>query len=163
MKRLSCLALSPLVLLAACGASADPAEVKETLRLTEKAHLDAIAARDVNGIMKLYEEDAVVVVPATEPVSGSKAIRAYYDGMVADPNLAIQTEPGESWVSAAGDLAVTTYDATFTYTDAASGERRTVPMNNKTVWTKATGSTWMIVSDYNVVLPDAGEAAGEAL
>jgi len=153
MKSITCLALAPLALLAACGPSVDVDDVTETLRLTEQAHLDAIAAKDVDGIMKLYENDAVVVVPGAAPVSGAPAIRTYFEQMVNDPNLTIETTPGASWTGAAGDLAVTTYSATFTHTDPASGERRTVPMNNQTVWTKATGSSWMIASDTNVALP----------
>ena len=163
MKTLTCLALAPLALLAACGPSVDVDEVTETLRLTETAHLDAIAAKDVDGIMKLYEDDAVVVVPGTEAVSGAPAIRTYFQQMVSDPNLTIETTPGANWTGAAGDLAVTTYRATFTHTDPQSGERRTVPMSNQTVWTKDTGSSWRIVSDYNVLLPDgAGEEVASA-
>jgi len=161
MNRISCLALAPLLLVAACGPAADGESVTETLRLTEQAQLEAIAAKDVDGVMKLYEEDAVVVVPNTRPVSGATAIRAYFEDMVSDPNLTIRATPGSSWTASAGDLAVTTYSATFTHTDPVSGERRTVPMNNQTVWTKATGSTWKIASDYNVILP--GEAGGQAV
>jgi len=156
MKPITCLALAPLAFLAACGPSVDADDVSETLRLTEQAHLDAIAAEDVDGIMKLYEEDAVVMVPGEGPVSGTSAIRAYFERMVADPNLTIQTTPGASWTGAAGDLAVTTYTASFTHSDPESGERRTVPMNNQTVWTKDTGSSWKIASDYNLALPDGG-------
>ncbi len=158
MKRISTLALMPLALLAACGPSADVDDVTETLRLTEVAQLEAVAAKDVDGVMKLYEDDAVVVVPDTAPVSGAPAIRSWFEKMVADPNLTIETKPGSSWIASAGDLAVTTYSARFTHTDPTTGERRTVPMNNQTVWTKETGSSWKIASDYNVVLPDeAGE------
>ena len=163
MKRITFLALPPLALLAACGPSVDVDDVTETLRLTEQAHLDAIAAEDVDGIMKLYEEDAVVVVPGERPVSGTSAIRAYFERMVADPNLTIQTAPGPSWTGAAGDLAVTTYTGIFTHSDPESGERRTVPMNNQTVWTKKTGSTWKIASDYNLALPDRAEELASAL
>jgi uncharacterized protein (TIGR02246 family) len=159
MKRMSYLALAPFALLAACSPSADADDVTETLRLTEEAHHDAIAAKDVDGVLKLYKQDAVVVVPNTAPASGTAAIRAYFEGMVQDPNLRIETSPGQSWTASAGDLAVTTYTATFTHTDPQSGERRTVPMNNQTVWTKDTGSSWKIASDYNVLL---GEPAGQA-
>jgi uncharacterized protein (TIGR02246 family) len=160
MKRMSCLALAPLAplaFLAACGPSADADDVTETLRLTEAAHHDAIAAKDVDGVMKLYRDDAVVVVPNTEPASGGTAIRAYFEGMVKDPNLTIEATPGQTWTASAGDLAVTTYTATFTHTDPETGQRRKVSMNNQTVWTKDTGSSWKIVSDYNVLLPDAGD------
>lgn len=157
MKRISCLALAPLALLTACGPSADVDDVTETLRMTEEAQLEAVAAKDVDGVMRLYEEDAVVIVPNTAPVTGAPAIRSWFEKMVADPNLTIETTPGASWIASAGDLAVTTYSARFTLTDPDTGERRTVPMSNQTVWTKDAGSSWKIATDYNVLLPEEGE------
>ena len=52
-------------------------------------------------------------------------------------------------------MAVTTFTARFTPTDATSGKPVTVPIGNQTVWRKAEGAPWQIVSDYNVVLPAA--------
>lgn len=162
MKRYVWLALAPIALLAACGPSADSGQVTETVRMNEQTHHEAIAAKDINGVMRLYADDAVVFVPETSPITGGEAIRAYFQQMLADPNLSIERTAGQSWTSSSGDLAVTTYSAEFTHTDPGSGERQAVPMNNQTVWAKAPGADWQIVSDHNVVLPsdDAVAAAG---
>jgi uncharacterized protein (TIGR02246 family) len=146
------------MLVAGCGQSADGEAVTETIRLTEAAHLEAVAAKDVEGVARLYDADAVVVVPESDPIRGQDAIRAYYQTMLADPNVQIEPTAGPSWTASSGDLAVTTYTADFTHTDPATGEKRTVPMNNQTVWYRARGASWTIVSDTNVVLPQEGAA-----
>ena len=149
-------ASAPLVLLlAACGSSADPETTIETVRATEQAQLEAIAADDLRGAVRVYADDATMVSPGSDPVSGAAAIGTMFEGLLADPNFAIEMTPGAAFAAASGDLAVTTATARFTSTDPVSGEAVTVPMGNQTVWRKPEGSSWEIVSDYNVALPEA--------
>lgn len=150
------LALAPLALLAACGQSADPEATLDTVRATEQAQLEAIAAKDLRGAVRVYEDDAVMVTPGGAPVSGAAAIGTAFEGLLADPNLKLEVTPGPGWAAGSGDLAVTTFTARFTATDPASGQPVTVPVANQTVWRKAEGAPWKIVSDQNVALP-AGE------
>lgn len=150
------LALVPLALLAACGQSADPEATLDTVRATEQAQLEAIAAKDLRGAVRVYEDDAVRVAPGGAPVSGVAAIGAAFEGLLADPNLKLEITPGPDWAAGSGDLAVTTFTARFTTTDPASGQPVTVPVANQTVWRKAEGAPWKIVSDQTVALPTAG-------
>lgn len=148
------LALLALPLLAACG-SADPAEVLETVRATEQAQLEAVAAKDLRGAIRNYEPEAALVAPGGAPVHGAAAIEDAYETLLADPNFAIAMKPGEAWAAESGELAVTTASGTATSTDAASGEAVTVPIVNQTLWRRADGVGWKIVSEYNAALPPA--------
>jgi uncharacterized protein (TIGR02246 family) len=142
-----------LLLLGACGSSADPDAVLESVRATEQAQLQAIAAGDLRGAVRNYQDDAVLVTPGETPAAGGEAIAAAFDAMLADPNLKIEITPGPAWVSKSGDLAVTT--STARYTTAEPGNEKPVELSvsNQTVWRKAAGKPWMIASDYNVELP----------
>src|SRR6187551_3377110 len=121
------LALAALPLLAACG-SADPGEVLATVRATEQAQLEAMAARDLRGATRNYAPDAAVLAPGDASVSGTAAIEGAYKALLADPNFAIAMKPGAGWTSASGELAVTTATGTVTTTDGASGKPVTAPI-----------------------------------
>ena len=152
------LALAALPLLAACGAAADPAEVLATVRATEQAQLEAVAAKDLRGAIRNYETGAALVAPGGAQVSGAAAIEHAYEALLADPNFRIAMEPGEGWASESGELAVTTATGTATTTDAASGKPVTVPIANQTVWRREDGVGWKIASEYNASLPAAAAA-----
>jgi ketosteroid isomerase-like protein len=137
-------------LLAACGV-ADPAATLDTVRLTEQAQIDAIRAKDVRGATRVYEDTATLVMPGGASLTGVAAITGEFQKMLADPNLKFDFKSGPGWAS--GDLAVTTGTATFTATDATTGKPATTALNFQTVWRKAEGSPWKIVSDYDVAVP----------
>jgi uncharacterized protein (TIGR02246 family) len=153
------LALAPLALLAACGTGADPEATLDTVRLTEQAEVEAIAADDLDGVMRNYADDAVLVSPNSAPAKGSAAIRAAFETMLADPSLAFELTPGPGWAAASGDLAVTTSTIRFTFTEAGADAPTTATVANQTTWRKADGAPWQIVADYNAAVPGPPEAA----
>lgn len=154
------LPLLPIVLLAAC--SVDPETTLETVHLTEKTVADAAAAHDVEGVMRSYADDAVVVASGGAPQVGSAAIRASVERTLADPNLTMEFTPGPAWAAKSGDLAVTTGTTRYT-TTAEGGEPQTLTVNSQTVWHKSSdtksrvaGLGWKIVSVYTVAQEPAG-------
>lgn len=148
MYRQALAALLAATMLAGCGGGADPAAVVETIRHTEQSQIDAIAAKDLVGIARLYADDAVLVRPDGSRLEGGAAIADAYGDLIEDPNFAITTQPVGGWASAAEDLAVVTSNVDFTTSDAG-GEPVTLEMISQTVWTRASGSTWKIVSALN--------------
>lgn len=156
--RFKLLALVALPFLAACG-SADTGEVLETVRATEQAQIQAIAAKDLRGATRNYDAAAVVVAPDGVAVSGSAALESEYGKLLADPNFAIAMEPGEGWAAESGELAVTTAKGSVTTTDA-SGAPVTVPISNQTVWRRQDGVGWKIVSEHNTALPPPAATGG---
>lgn len=163
MKKLHLTAFAPLLLLAACGGG-DPAESVEAIRQTELGQLESIAAKDLVGIARLYRDDATLVRPDGTVLEGGVAIVEEYGALLEDPNFAITMEPAAGWASSDGELAVVTSNIEFTTTDPATGEAVTTPLNSQTVWHRETGSTWKIISAYNVARPAAPseEAVTEA-
>lgn len=154
------LALAALPLIAACG-SANPDEVLDTVRATEQSQLEAVAAKDVRGATRNYDQAAVVLAPGGASVSGAPAIESEYGRLLADPNFAIAMKPGDGWASESGELAVTTATGTVT-TTGAGGNPVTLPIVNQTVWRRADGVGWKIVSEHNTALPASAPAAAIA-
>lgn len=166
MKKLHIAALAPAFLLAACGSGTDPAESVDAIRHTEVAQLQSIEAGDIVGAARLYRDDAKLVRPDGTVIEGGAAIAEAYGDLMEDPNFSITMEPVDGWASTAGDLAVVTSNVEFTTTDPETGEAITLPLNSQTVWTRDTGSTWKIVSAYNVAqatapAEEAAEVAAE--
>lgn len=155
MIRVRSLASAPLtlLLLGACGSSADPDAVLESVRATERAQLQAIAAKDLSGAVRNYEDGAVLVSPGQAPVTGGEAIVDVFASLLADPNLKIEVTPGTGWVSKDGDMAVTTSTARYITSEPGTEKPVELSVGNQTVWRKPIGKPWMIVSDYNVELP----------
>lgn len=146
---------SLMLVMGACGSPADSDAVLETVRATEQAQLQAIAAKDLRGAVRNYEDGAVLVTPGEPPATGGEAIAASFETMLSDPNLKIEVTPGPAWVSEGGDLAVTTSTARYTTSEPGSGKPVELSVSNQTVWRKPSGKPWMIASDYNVELPAA--------
>lgn len=66
--------------------------------------LERASAGDVEGVVALYEPEAVLAAPTGRPISGSTAIKHFYEDLLADPPRFAGT------VSSAvrcGDLALT--------------------------------------------------------
>ncbi len=146
--------VAPLALLtAACGTSADPEAVLETVRLTEQSQLEAIANKDLAGTIRNYREDALMTVSGAAPAEGVDAIRGTFEAMLKDPNFAAELTPGPGWAAESGELAVTTATVTLTATDEETGKPVTRSYANQTVWHRADGAAWQIASDYNTELP----------
>ncbi|GAA0268100.1 hypothetical protein GCM10009127_04830 [Alteraurantiacibacter aestuarii] len=160
MKKIVLASLAPIALLAACGGG-DPAESVAAIRHTEQGQLDSIASGDLVGIARLYSDNAHLVKPDGTVLDGGVAIVEEYDRLLADPNFALTMEPLNGWASASDDLAVVTSKISFTTTDPETGEAVTMPLESQTVWQRATGSTWKIVSAYNVAVAPAAEAPAE--
>lgn len=161
MKKLYLTALAPVLLLAACGGG-NPTESVDAIRQTEQAQLESIAAKDLVGIARLYSDDAVLVRPDGSVLEGGVAIVDEYGVLLEDPNFGITIEPVSGWASSDGELAVVTSNIEFTTTDPATGQAVTTPISSQTVWQRATGATWKIISAYNVARPAAPTEAAVA-
>ena len=157
------IAVAALAVLAACGsAPVDPEAALESVHATEQAQLQAIAAKDLRGAVRNYEDGAILVTPGQPPATGGEAIAAAFDEMLSDPNLKFEVTSGPGWVSEGGDMAVTTSTVLYTSSEPGTGNPVQVKIGNQTVWRKPTGKPWQIVTDYNVALPEAQQVANAA-
>lgn len=152
------LLVAPALLLAACSGT-DPAESIDAIRQTEQAQLDSIAGKDLVGAVRLYTDDARLVRPDGSVLQGGEAIAEAYGDLMEDPNFRLTIEPQDGWAAESGDLAVLTSAVSLTTTDAATGQPVTQQLSSETVWTRATGATWKIVSAYTAPAAPAVAAA----
>jgi ketosteroid isomerase-like protein len=98
------------------------------------------AAEDLDWIVALHSDDAVLMAPGTESGYGHEAIRAGWEGMMS--GMAGTTwEPTFARVAASGDLGYVYGTATGVFPD---GSR--VPMKFMEVWTKESGE-WKVALD----------------
>ncbi len=168
-KRMLCLA-APIMLLAGCSASEDSAaggtggasadDALAAIAAAEEAQQAAFNADDLDAATAVYTDDARFFDAGSAPVVGAEAIRAAFEGMMADANNAIELTRVSAWVANSGELAVTVSDYTLTYS-GKDGEAQTVSGSNQTVWALQEDGSWKIASDHNGPTGD-GEASGEA-
>ncbi len=156
MKKLTLAALAPALMLTACGGG-DPEETIAAIRHNETAQLQSIESGDLVGVARLYADEAVMIRPDGTTLMGGAEIANAYGDLLEDPNFALVSEPVDGWASTGDDLAVVTSNVDFTTSDPETGEAVTMPMISQTVWERAPGASWKIVSTYNVAR--AGEAA----
>ena len=128
----------------AASPAVDAAADEQAVRAINPAWFKAHKAGDVEGIVALYSDDAVLSVPGVPPVRGTAAIRESFTKGVRDMAAAgLSQSPGANpELMVSGDLA---YEwSTFTLTDKAG---KTVDTGKYlTVFGRRNGK-WAIVRD----------------
>jgi uncharacterized protein (TIGR02246 family) len=144
-----------MALLAACSQPApepappaDPQAVLDMLNAIEKGQQAAFNDKDVDAAVATYTPDATFFGGGSPPAVGSAAIRAAFEGMIADENSSIALTRTGGWVAESGELAVTQASYVFTAT-GADGKPAAVKGENQTVWVKQDDGSWKIASDFN--------------
>lgn len=157
--RVSCLiACAPLVLAAACSQSSKPVDsdaVLDQIHQVEKDQEKAMNDHDAAAAVAVYAPDAVFIAPGTGLLNTPEGIRADFDEMAKDENLAFAMGPGNDWVSNDGGLAVTVANFNYTYTDPESGDAKSIQGVNQTAWQKQEDGSWKIIADFNAETPKA--------
>ena len=155
----SCIAL--LLLATACTQQAPP----DTRAADEAAIRDADAqwsktagAKDLEGTVAYYSDDATVLPPNSPMVTGKPGIRAVW-GELLGPDSSISWQAGKLEVARSGDLAYIMGTYQLTVKDPQGN-----PVNDKgkfvEVWKKQVDGKWKVVADiFNSDLPLASPAA----
>ena len=164
MRNLKSLAVvAVLFTLAACAPAAPPvvdtAADEATFKAGTAAWLTAYNAGDVESIIAMYTEDAVVMPPNAPATRGPVALRAYLTTETAAAKTAgVKLVDGESGAGVSGDLGWHT--GSYTVVDAAGA---TVDSGSyMEVWRRADGK-WQIFRDiWNSDRPVATPAAAPA-
>lgn len=115
-----------------------------TLRALEQAQNDA-ANNKTGGGGVITADDVMVVMPEGLPTRG---VRPEMSATLNNPTFHIETMPGEAWVSASGDLAVTVAAVEFSLTlpDGTSVARSGT---RQFVWGRDAGGDWQVVTIFN--------------
>jgi len=111
-------------------------------------------ARDVDGSVAYYSDDATLMPPNAPAATGKQAIHDAWAAMLA-PGVSVSWQISKIEVARAGDLAYVVGAYSLTQKDARG---RTMTDQGKLVevWKKQTDAKWRVVADiYNSDLPAA--------
>jgi uncharacterized protein (TIGR02246 family) len=148
----------------ACQQAAPPsppdtrAADERAVRDADAAGSKAAAAKDLEGYLAFYAEDASVFPPNAPMQTGKESMRKDLSEAMASPGFALSWQVNKVEASRGGDLAysIGTYQGTM---NDAKGRLVTERGKYVTVWKKQVDGKWKIVADiYNSDLP-APEAA----
>lgn len=158
--RIATVVVASAIALSACAPAAPPpadtTADMASIRAGSKAWADAYNAGDVDRIVALYAEDAVMMPPNVPAASGHAAMRAYLTTDVAAAKAGgVTMNLGESGIGVSGDLGW--HSGTFAATTAAG----TTVDSGKWVetWRKTNGEWRMIRDIWNSDAAPAPAAA----
>jgi uncharacterized protein (TIGR02246 family) len=142
------LGAAALLLLLVHGCSGTPrvdaAREADAIRALSRAWLAADEARNVEGAVSFYAEDAVELASNTPIVVGREAIRSWYQSWLPDTNSSITFATSTVNISEAGDLA---YErGTYRFVTSTSSGRDEDIGKYLTVWKKVAGE-WKVAAD----------------
>lgn len=121
-------------------ASAVTAEINE-IREREFA---AFSEGDVDELVALFSDDAVILPPGAPSVSGESAMREWAQGMADE--FTISGEYTGSEVELVGEVAVEAYTGNLELTDA-NGESTSMPIQGIHVYRRQSDGSWLITHD----------------
>ena len=144
-----------LITLGACSHSPHltPGNGEQSLRASDEALQNAVAARDLDAIMTFYADDAVLLPTAEPIVSGRAAIEEEWRHILSIPDFANKSALTKIEIATSGDWAYTmgTYVATMRGED---GNITTEPGKWVSIWKRQRGGKWKIAVDtYNTDIP----------
>ena len=131
---------------------------ERAVREADAACLKAWAAKDVEGTVSFFAEDAVELQPNVPMLTGRESIRKSVSELMANPGFALSWQASKVEASRGGDLAYTvgTYQVTL---NDAKGKPVTDRGKFVAVWKKQPDGTWKAVADMaNSDLPAPGAA-----
>lgn len=107
----------------------------------------ASTSKDVEQIVAIWTDDAVIVPPREPPVRGKAAIRAFVGESLKVPGFSVHWTPESAVVSASGDIGYTMGTNRFTFPD---GKGAIVTQHGRyvTIWRKEADGTWRCVVDF---------------
>jgi len=122
------------------------ADVKALNDVEVKANSDW-AAKNANGLLAFYADDAVLMTPGGEPAKGKDAIKAGLTPMLADKALSLTFKANKVDVAKSGDLGYTQGDYQMTMTDPATHKVVNDHGTYVTTYRKQTDGSWKAVAD----------------
>ena len=157
MRRLWLLVVGLFFLPAAC--ERHPLDTRaadeRALRTADAACLKAAQAKDNEGVLSCYADDASWLPPNAPILTGKQAIRTGWSQLLGSPGFAINWQITKLEVSRSGDLAYALYSYELTR-QGPDAKPITDRGKDMAVWNKQPDGRWRIVADtYNSDQPSA--------
>ncbi len=106
------------------------------------------AAKDVEKILALYEDGAVLFAPKAPAAIGKDAIREAFKGLLMAPGVKMTFKTSGVDVSRSGDLAMQRASFQVETTDK-DGKPSTETGQAVMVWRKQSDGSWKVIADTN--------------
>lgn len=148
-----CLCLALVLSSCAHTANDDSTNAMQALRAADTALQEAVAGKNLEGIVAFYAEEAVLLPTAEPIVVGKSAIREEWQHILSIPNFQNKSTLTRIDVASGNDMAYTmgTYMSTMLGED---GKAVTEPGKWLSVWKRQADGSWRIVADtYNTDIP----------
>ena len=131
---------------------------ERAVREADAACLKAVTAKDVEGTVSFFAEDALKLQPNAPMLTGKESLRKWVSEAMATPGFATSWQTSKVEASRGGDLAyaVGTYQSTLSN---AKGKPVTGRGEYVDVWKKQPDGHWKIVVDMANSEVPAPEAA----
>jgi uncharacterized protein (TIGR02246 family) len=135
------------------AANADPAAVQNAIKADEKNWNAQFKARDLEGLVGHYADDAFFVGSGVPGASGSTAIRKVYADGLADHYFGVSFASDKIDVASSGDLAYARGHFSEKYQDPTSKQIVSESGTYITVYKKQADGSWKAVEDIATADP----------
>ena len=166
MKRVAVVSVLVLLfVLAACAAPPPPAppdhraEAETAVRGLVEQWSAAAAAKDAEGFVSFYADDAVLILEDAPDFRGIEALREAIGGMMQDPAFALAFAADEVVAARSGDLAYETGAYTMTMS-GPDGNPVSETGHYVAIWRKQADGAWKVAVDAPVSDPPEAAPAG---
>jgi uncharacterized protein (TIGR02246 family) len=139
------------------------AQDERAIRAADAHTLKAAQAKDLDGVMANYAEDASWLPPNAPMVKGKTGIRAGWSQLIGNPEFRIDWQIDKLEIARASDLAYTIYTYQMTLQGA---QGKTIDDHGKdlVMWKKQPEGTWKMAaecfnSDMPAVVPTVAKKA----
>ena len=133
------------------GVAATPdtrAKDEAAIRATDGTWGRGVAAKNLDKILSLYEDGAVLFAPKAPAAIGKNAIRDGWQGLLMAPGVKMTFKSISVDVSRSGDLALQRGTFQINTTDK-DGKVNTETGQAAVVWRKQSDGLWKIIADTN--------------
>ena len=124
----------------------DVSSEKENLMQTSRQWSQAAATKNVDSILHYWTDDAIVLSPGEQPLTGKQNIRQMVEGSFTNPGFQISWEPESAEISKSGDMGYLLENTRMVMPDSA-GNTSTVNFKAVTIWKKQADGNWKCVVD----------------
>lgn len=138
-------------------ASADTAQITDSIKAQETQWEKDYAAKDVNALAGHYAADASLGGPGDPLATTEVDRRKVLTTLVSDPNFKLSFKTDRIVVAQAGDLASSRGHYSITMTDKATNKPATSTGSYLTVYKKQDDGSWKAIEDF--VTPGPAPAA----
>ena len=137
------------------GAATDPQDITKAIKADEAKWNKQFAAKDQEGLVDHYADDAFFIGPGIPGTEGSTPIRQVYANASTDPAFQIHFASDKIDVAKSGDLAYARGHFDEQYTDKATGKVMSDSGSYLTVYKKQDDGSWKAVEDFAAADPNS--------